>query len=154
MNEVLTKEIVLKRAKKAKKLLSENFVLDQMANIKVVDVDVKEQTVTMETKLPDEFNNLHGTIHGGASAWLVDHGMAIVVATYGGVVHGTTVDMNINYLSPLIAGKKITIVAKAVKVGGYLRRASIELYSNNVHCVSATGNYTGIKMPHVYEEKL
>jgi len=154
MNEVLTKELAIKKAKKAEKMLSLNFILDEYAKLKIVDADVKECTLTIETKLPKEFENLHETIHGGASAWLVDHAMAIVLSTYGNAVHGTTVDMHINYLSPLYANKKITLIAKSVKIGGYLRRGCVDVYCNGVHCLSATGNYTGIKMPHVFEEKL
>ena len=146
MNDIITKEEAFKRAKKALDVLKKDFILDRLVPGKVIDVDSKECTVTLEYVLPDDCTNPWGISHGGATAWLCDLCMAVAISTYGGAVHGTTIDMTVNYIEPIPLNQPIRVVTKCTKIGGFIRRGESSVYVGSKLAATSVGNYTGIKM--------
>ena len=146
MNEIFTKEEAFEKAKKALEVLQKDFILDRLAPGKVIDVDPAACTVTLEYSLTDDCRNPWGIAHGGATAWLCDLCMAVAIGTYGSVVHGTTIDMTVNYIEPIPLNQPIKVVSKSIKIGGYVRRGESYIYVGNKLAASSVGNYTGIKM--------
>ena len=146
MNEIFTKEEALEKAKRALEVLQRDFILDILSPGEVVDVDPVECTVTLEYVLSEACRNPWGIAHGGATAWLCDLCMAVAIGTYGGAVHGTTIDMTVNYIEPIPLNQPIKVVSKSTKIGGYIRRGESFVYVGDKLAASSVGNYTGIKM--------
>ena len=72
--------------------------------------------------------------------------MAIGIATYGAAVHGTTIDMTVNYLNPIPRASLVQVVCKSIKIGGFIRRAEAKIYVEDQLVATSVGNYTGAKM--------
>jgi len=64
--------------------------------------------VTIECLVRKEFFNFRGVLHGGLTASVADSAMGIAVSRhYGQDNPVTTVEMKINYLRPVFAGKLV-----------------------------------------------
>jgi uncharacterized protein (TIGR00369 family) len=61
--------------------------------------------VALECELRPEMKNLHGTLHGGVTATLVDAAIGVAAIALSGGRLLSTVDLKVNYLRPAVEGK-------------------------------------------------
>lgn len=120
--------------------------LDDRVKLKIAEVNPTEKSVTMEFTVSKECRNTGGTTHGGVISWLVDVAMGTTIDVFDREAFGTTIDMNINFLRPILIGQKCTVKAYAVNLGGFLRRARADVYVEGAIVAQATANFTGKKM--------
>lgn len=121
-------------------------ILDDTAKIKITGIDPDERSLTMELTVSDLCRNPGGTMHGGVIAWLADTAMGTVVDVFEGEAYGNTIDLNTEFLRPVPIGAKVSVRAYAVNLGGFIRRARAEFFSDGALVASAASNYTGKKM--------
>ncbi|MBL8294627.1 MAG: PaaI family thioesterase [Bryobacterales bacterium] len=91
---------------------------------------VHRDGVTVECPIRHEYLNLHGTLHGGVTATLVD-----VAAGFAAIAHGdgapvATVKMKINYFLPL-TGRKVIARAKVLRAGSTLYVCQVEVFNEH-----------------------
>lgn len=143
----LTKEKLLYRAKRIIMIFNTGrCILDSSVPLKVTDCNIDEQSIDVCVDVKENTLNLFGSMHGGIIAWIADVAMATAVATFVGEVHGTTIDMNINYIKPLPAGTKIVCRAWNQNCGNFIRRARADFFIDDKLAASCMGNYTGRKI--------
>tara|TARA_Y100000588_G_C14254356_1_gene924784 strand:+ start:1543 stop:1914 length:372 start_codon:yes stop_codon:yes gene_type:complete len=82
-----------------------------MGFIETLGIDIIENHadgVSIECLVRKEFFNFRGVVHGGLTASVADSAMGIAVSRhYGPDTPVTTVEMKINYLRPVAAGKLV-----------------------------------------------
>lgn len=74
-----------------------------------------------------EFGNTSNHAHGGVIAALVDTAMGLSVATHGFTV--VTMEMNINYLSPVNVGDDLIASGYVIHLGKNTAVAEAEVYN-------------------------
>ena len=91
---------------------------------------VHRDGVTVECPIKHEFLNIHGTLHGGVTATLVDvaAGFAAMAHNDGGPV--ATVEMKVNYFLPL-TGRKASARAKIRRAGTTLYVCSVDVFNEH-----------------------
>lgn len=113
-------------------------------NMRVVEAGGGKSKLVMETK--NDMKNLYGTLHGGATATLLDSSCGIAIGTLlneGEIV--VTVDMRINYTASVSAGTLIgrgEVIHKGTKTG----IASAEITDQEGNLVAA-GMSTHLILP-------
>ncbi len=87
-------------------------------NLVGITVDqVHEDGVTVSCPFREELMNMHRTVHGGVTATLADvAGGFSTMSRYGADRLATTVDLKLNYLSP-IKGPRIVARGRVLKAG-------------------------------------
>lgn len=91
---------------------------------------VHRDGVTVECPIRHEYLNLHGTLHGGVTATLVD-----VAAGFAALAHNdgkpvATVEMKINYFLPL-TGRKVTAKARILRAGSTLYVCQVDVFNEH-----------------------
>ena len=83
--------------------------------------------VTLGLRIRDDLRQIHGVLHGGAIASLIDTATAFAIVTQLTQPEKfTTVDLTVNYLKPLIEGKA-TAQARVVRSGRRLLTVTAEV---------------------------
>lgn len=96
--------------------------------------------LTLEMEITDRMKNILGTLHGGATAALIDAAIGVSIIGQLGGRPATTVEMKVNYLRPAKEGK-VRARAKIVKLGKTLAVATAEVHDPHGHII-ATGSAT------------
>ncbi|XP_043921686.1 acyl-coenzyme A thioesterase 13-like [Protopterus annectens] len=95
-----------------------------------------------EMKVEEEHINVHGTLHGGVTATLVDFVSTTALINTERGAPGVTVDMNIMYLSPAKIGDEILITAQILKQGRTLAFATVDVTNKATGKLIAQGRQT------------
>jgi len=92
--------------------------------------DLTTNEVLLTCKMGNGVSGHPGIVHGGATAALLDNtfGYAYIVTNVG---NGFTANLNINYRAPIIAGSKIILIARAMKIEGRKVHLSAEIRSRD-----------------------
>ncbi|KAL2532945.1 Thioesterase superfamily protein [Abeliophyllum distichum] len=77
--------------------------------------------------VPSRLLNCGNSLHGGATAALVDIVGSAVIYTMGAPTTGVSVEINVSYLDAAYAGEEIEIESKALCVGKAFAVVSVEL---------------------------
>ena len=86
--------------------------------------------VTIECKVRDELRNLAGLLHGGVIATMADAVVGISIARhFRGSRRITTIEMKLNYLSPIAAGKSIAR-AHMLRIGAHLCVGRVDVFDD------------------------
>ena len=102
-------------------------------------------SATLQISIRAEFKQIHGVMHGGAIASLIDTATAFAIVTIlPDEEKFSTVDLMVNYLLPLKAGTA-TARARVVRNGRRLITVSAELLDNAGN-LAATALSTYIKL--------
>lgn len=105
-------------------------VFRQVPYNKLLGMDLAEMRVgfaAVRLKMRDELRQPHGTLHGGATASVIDTAMAFaVVSMLGEGERASTVDLTVHYLRPVTSGE-ITCTARVVRGGRNLLTVSAEV---------------------------
>ncbi|KAL0332896.1 UNVERIFIED_CONTAM: Acyl-coenzyme A thioesterase 13 [Sesamum calycinum] len=86
--------------------------------------------------------NTGNTLHGGATAALVDIVGSAVIFTMGAPTTGVSVEINVSYLSGADVGEEIEIESKALRVGKALAVVSVDFRSKKTGKLIAQGRHT------------
>ncbi len=92
--------------------------------------------LTMEMEVTPRVHNILGTLHGGATATLIDAAVGVaIIGHFGGQRLTTTVDLKVNYLRPVTSGK-VRARARFVKMGKTLVVSSCEVKDAHGHLIA------------------
>lgn len=92
--------------------------------------------LTMEMDATPRLQNILGTLHGGATAALIDAAVGVaIIGHHGGERMTTTVEMKVNYLRPVTSGK-VRARARFVKLGKTLVVTSCEVKDTHGHLIA------------------
>jgi acyl-coenzyme A thioesterase 13 len=82
----------------------------------------------VELEVTEAVQNLNGTLHGGATAALVDHAgtIAIMSADREGRP-GVTTDLNVTYFNPAPRGTKVIAEAEVLKSGKMMAFVTVDV---------------------------
>lgn len=110
---------------------------DEKLGIKVIKVEKGKAILELETKR--DFTNNIGLIHGGVTFSLCDTAMGLAALTLG--IDSVTVEMKINYLSPVKADEKITAIGKVLKKGRTFVIAESVVYQEDKLVAKSIGTH-------------
>jgi acyl-CoA thioesterase len=91
--------------------------------------------VTLELEVTPELTNLLGTLHGGATASLIDAAIGVAVIGLLGGRPATTVELKLNYLRPATHGK-VRARSKIIKIGKTLAFGTAEVHDLHGHLIA------------------
>ncbi|KAH6791505.1 Thioesterase superfamily protein [Perilla frutescens var. hirtella] len=92
--------------------------------------------------VPPRLVNTGNTLHGGATAALVDVIGSAVIFTMGAPTTGVSVEINVSYLNGATVGEEVEIESKALRVGKALAVVSVDLKSKKTGKLIAQGRHT------------
>lgn len=91
--------------------------------------------LTLELQVTDSLKNILGTLHGGATAALMDAAIGLAIIGQLGGRTATTVELKLNYLRPATQGK-VRARAKIVKIGKTLAVGTAEVHDMHGHLIA------------------
>lgn len=111
-----------------------------------IEVDsIEPGTATLGLTIRHELTQNHGVVHGGAVASLIDTATAFAILSLLAPKEKiTTVDLTINYLRPLTAGRA-TATARVLRAGRRLLVVSADVFDDG-GTLAATALSTYIKL--------
>ncbi|KAG8383344.1 hypothetical protein BUALT_Bualt04G0002700 [Buddleja alternifolia] len=92
--------------------------------------------------VPPRLLNSGNTLHGGATAALVDVVGSAVIHTMGAPTTGVSVEINVSYLDGAYVGEEIEIESKVLRVGKAIAVVSVEFRSKKTGKTIAQGRHT------------
>ena len=117
--------------------------LTKILGMELVDIRIGEADIKLE--MHDDLRQVHGVLHGGVTATLIDTAMAFAVRTMIGPVEPTaTVDLTVHFLRPHFEGIALC-KAKVVKPGKRFFNVSAEVVNEEGKLI-ATGISTYTKI--------
>lgn len=107
-------------------------------------VDLIERgRVLCSMTVPARLLNVGNSLHGGATAALVDVVGSSVILTYDrATTTGVSVEINVSYLDAAYVGDEIEIEAKALRVGKAVAVVSVEFRNKKTGKIIAQGRHT------------
>ena len=104
------------------------------------DCDLEQKTLEIRhIALAEEMNPLK-TLHGGIMAWLLDSTMGTLANAWV-MVPSPTLNLSVNFVSPIREGDEAVVRAKLVHVGRSTVSASSEILVNGKVCAAAVGSF-------------
>ncbi|OWM69446.1 acyl-coenzyme A thioesterase 13-like [Punica granatum] len=97
--------------------------------------------VVCSLKVPPRLLNAGNSLHGGATATLVDVVGSAVFYSFGALASGVSVEINVSYFDAPSLDEEIEIEAKALHVGQSIGVISVELRKKNGKII-AQGRHT------------
>lgn len=92
--------------------------------------------LTMELEVTPEVKNMLGTLHGGATATLIDAAAGVaIIGHFGGERPATTVEMKVNYLRP-VTGGKVRARSRFIRMGKTLAVCSCDVKDGHGHLIA------------------
>jgi uncharacterized protein (TIGR00369 family) len=108
-------------------------------------VDAGRGTATLSLAITDDLRQIHGVMHGGAIASLIDTATAFaIVPMVGAEEKFSTVDLMVNYLRPLTKGSA-TAEARVLRFGKRLITVAADVLDDDGN-LSATALSTYTKL--------
>jgi uncharacterized protein (TIGR00369 family) len=87
--------------------------------------------LTIGCEVRQDLTNGYGTLHGGATATLIDATAGIsIIGQMGGIRPVTTVELKVNYLRPVAHGK-VLCRARILKLGKTLAVLSADVHDSH-----------------------
>jgi acyl-coenzyme A thioesterase PaaI-like protein len=99
---------------------------------KFVSVSTEKTTskIIFEIVVPIELKNLQGNLNGGALATIIDAATFLSVACLDRRT-GSSLNLSVNYLSPIPVGSTIQIISNCHKIGKNIAFTTAEIWSQN-----------------------
>lgn len=117
--------------------------LAKLFGMELVDIRIGEADIKLE--MHDDLRQVHGVLHGGVTATLIDTAMAFAMRTMIGPSEPTaTVDLTVHFLRPHFEGTAVCM-AKVVKPGKRFFNLSAEVVNEEGKLI-ATGVSTYTKI--------
>ena len=95
--------------------------------IRIVSVD--EEKSVLEADVTENACNVWGTVHGGFLYAMADTAAGAFMRIKHGV-HNVTLNGSINYLRTTAGAKKLTAIAREVRVGGHVGFLEVDITSD------------------------
>nr|GEV85257.1 acyl-coenzyme A thioesterase 13 [Tanacetum cinerariifolium] len=93
--------------------------------------------------VPQRLLNVANSLHGGATAALVDVvGSAVIMTVDRATTTGVSVEINVSYLDAAFVGDEIEIEAKALRVGKAVAVVTVEFRNKKTGKIIAQGRHT------------
>ncbi|KAL3829409.1 hypothetical protein ACJIZ3_018211 [Penstemon smallii] len=92
--------------------------------------------------VPPRLLNTGNSLHGGATAALVDIVGSAAIFTMGASTSGVSVEINVSYLDGAYVGEEIEIESKVLRVGKALAVVSVEFRNKKTGKIIAQGRHT------------
>ncbi|XP_073040151.1 uncharacterized protein [Primulina eburnea] len=92
--------------------------------------------------VPPRLLNTGNSLHGGATAALVDIVGSAAIFTMGAPTSGVSVEINVSYLDGAFVGEEIEIESKVLRVGKAIAVVSVELRNKKTGKIIAQGRHT------------
>lgn len=147
-----SREALIAYAEKLCKLFaSSGFNQTVMQGIRVDDVNPEDARLTVSFEVLPSLSNMHGTLHGGVTAALVDvvGSMAIALLHHAkdrpSMNHVST-DLNVSYMSGAPKGSRVTVVATCHKDGKTLNYCTVDVLGESGKLL-AQGRHTKYMFP-------
>lgn len=105
--------------------------------------EIKPGEVTIKLKATRDLLNGHGIIHGGVTATLCDNAMGMAMLSLG--KNPTTVEMKVNYMSPVQLGEELKAVGRVIRSGRTLTIVEADVFIDDKIVIKALGTYIDIK---------
>ncbi|TKY73744.1 Acyl-coenzyme A thioesterase 13 [Spatholobus suberectus] len=128
--------------------LPPRFLEPLIMNALRVDL-IEPGRVVCSMKIPPRLLNAGNSLHGGATAALVDvvGSAAIPAVGYSIPNTGVSVEINVSYLDAAYADEEIEIEARALRVGKAIAVISVEFKKKKTGKVFAQGRHTKFLTP-------
>ena len=105
-------------------------------------VDSEAGVVEIVLPVGPELLNSYGTLHGGASATLVDLVGTLALMTKDVTKAGVSVDLNVSFTSAVKAGDSVRIIGRVLKLGGKLGFTTVDIYRESDSKLVVSGRHT------------
>lgn len=118
--------------------------IGSMLHFELESCDAQRQEATFLCETAGWMGNVLGTLHGGISAVIIDHAMGILSNSLRqGWEKGPTIQLNLTYHKPLLAGERVRVRVQVVSASKCLTQMYAEAHSvaRGTLCTSATGTY-------------
>ncbi|KAI4336433.1 hypothetical protein L6164_014962 [Bauhinia variegata] len=93
-------------------------------------------------KVPTRFLNCGNSLHGGATATLVDLVGSASISTIGSPRTGVSVEINVSYLDAAYVDEDIEIEGRTLRVGKAVGVVTVELRKKKTGKIFAQGRHT------------
>jgi len=113
-----------------------------LSGLRVTRVDEALGEVEVEFEVEDGLQNTYATLHGGATATLVDVVGTMALLALDPTRAGVSVDLSVSYVSAARAGETVRCLGRALKVGRRLGFSSVELRRKADGELIAAGRHT------------
>ncbi|ESW09832.1 hypothetical protein PHAVU_009G160000 [Phaseolus vulgaris] len=123
--------------------LPPRFLEPLVMNSLKVDL-IQPGRIVCSMKIPQRLLNAGNSLHGGATAALVDVVGSAVIPTvgYSGSTTGVSVEINVSYLDAAYVDEEIEIEARALRVGKAVAVISVEFKKKKTGKIFAQGRHT------------
>ncbi|KAI9079682.1 hypothetical protein K1719_038303 [Acacia pycnantha] len=111
-----------------------------MSGIRVDLIEPGRVVCTM--KIPPRLLNSHNSLHGGATATLVDLLGSAAIYAAGAPSVGVSVEINVTYLDAAYADEEIEIESRTLRVGKAVAAVTVEFKKKKTGKVFAIGRHT------------
>jgi len=98
-----------------------------------------------EVPVTEEHLNIHGILHGGFTATLIDNISTFSLLTLEKPFFGVSVDLNITFLSSAAKGDTLSVKSEVLKCGKTLGFSSISVENQHGKLVAAARQTLAIK---------
>ncbi|KAG6571321.1 Acyl-coenzyme A thioesterase 13, partial [Cucurbita argyrosperma subsp. argyrosperma] len=115
----------------------ENFVMTDLR----VDL-IEPGRIVCSLKVPARLLNENNSLHGGASASLVDCIGSVALKTLGANTTGVSLEINLSYLDAAYLDEEIEIDAKVLRLGKTIAVINVELRRKGNGKIIAQGRHT------------
>ncbi|XP_047971158.1 acyl-coenzyme A thioesterase 13 [Salvia hispanica] len=121
--------------------MPERFIEPMVMQGMKVDT-IERGRIVCSFTVPPRLVNSGNTLHGGATAALVDIVGSAVIYTVGAQTTGVSVEINVSYLTGAAVGEEVEIESKALRVGKTMAVVSVDLKSKKTGKLIAQGRHT------------
>jgi len=113
------------------RLIQEKFEINHFPRMLGIEIDsVEEGRAVLSVEVREELKQLQGVMHGGAIASLIDTAVAFaIVGASEPEDRFTTVEMKVNYLSAIRAGR-VTAEARLIRDGRRIIVAECDVFDD------------------------
>ena len=113
-----------------------------LGGLRVTRVDEAAGEVDCEFEVEEGLTNTYATLHGGATATLVDVVGSMALLARDPTRAGVSVDLSVSYIAAARAGETVRCLGRALKVGRRLGFSSVELRRKSDGELLAAGRHT------------
>lgn len=104
--------------------------------------EVSDGRAVCTLPVTEGISNTYGTLHGGATATIIDVVGTLAILSKDPLRAGVSVDLNASYLSPAKVGDTVTCTGRLLKLGGKLAFTEVTIVSMATGKLVATGRHT------------
>jgi acyl-coenzyme A thioesterase 13 len=110
-----------------------------------VMLSVEEGKISLQYSVRKEMTNPIGTLHGGATAAIIDDAIGATLFSFGEPYFYSTIHLSIDYYSPALEGELIIAETSIIKKGKQIINAQCEIWNADKTRMIARGYSSLIK---------